>query len=445
MIKKLVILGGGESGTGAALLAKKQGFSVFLSDASLIKDKYKKNLIQQGIAFEEGHYDESLILSAHEIIKSPGIPDSSPMMKKIYKKNLPVISEIEFAWRYNRARIIAITGSNGKTTTSLLTYHLLKKGGLNVALAGNIGKSFARQVAEKNPDCYVLEVSSFQLDNSPYFRTDIAILLNITPDHLDRYHYKMEKYAHSKFQICAKQTAKDFFIYNHDDPILRAQLTKSVPHSKMLPFSIKETADMAAWLENQIIHIDSQKEYLHMAINELNIKGYHNVYNTMAAGLAASVEKVRKESIKKSLASFEAVEHRLEKVLKIQDIWFINDSKATNVNAVFYALESMKAPVIWIAGGQDKGNDYSELPALVKKKVKALICLGLDNGKLIKSFHKLIDPIVEVKSMQEAVKAAYMLGRKGDVVLLSPACASFDLFENYEDRGRRFKEEVKKL
>lgn len=426
-------------------MARKQGLEVFLSDQRTINTEYKKKIIEHQIDFEEGQHSLEKILQADEVIKSPGIPHTSPLIQEIQAHNIPIISELTFALRYTQAHIIAVTGSNGKTTTSSLIHHLIKEGGLHIGLAGNIGRSFAREVAEQNFDYYVLEVSCLQLDDSPGFRPEISILLNITPDHLDRYEKNFERYINSKFQIVAYQNDKYFFIYNDDDLAIREALSRHKIKACCLPFSTQKNLERGAYLEDQTIIIRNQEEILNMKIEELSLQGLHNVYNAMAAGLTAQLMKIRKELIKKGLANFKAVEHRLENVLKIHGMQCINDSKATNVNAVFYALESMNAPTIWIVGGQDKGNDYTELIPLVKKKVKAIVCLGSDNQKIIETFRDLVDPIIDTRSMKDAVRSAYMLGRKGDNILLSPACSSFDLFKNYEDRGRQFKEEVKNL
>ncbi|XCI75802.1 MAG: UDP-N-acetylmuramoyl-L-alanine--D-glutamate ligase [Flavobacteriales bacterium] len=443
-MKRLVVIGGGESGTGAAVLAKKQGLEVFLSDQGYIDIQYKKTMIEYQIHFEEGQHSREQILHADEVIKSPGIPWTAPLVQEIRAHNIPIVSELVFARRYTQARIIAITGSNGKTTTSMLTHQLLKDGGLRVGLVGNIGRSFARDVAENDFDYYVLEMSSFQLDDSPGFRPDIAILLNITPDHLDRYDGDFERYIDAKFQITVHQRKSDFFIYN-DDMVIRGAFSKHPSKACCIPFSLEKSFEQGAYLEDQKIIIRSRQDVLSMKTEELNLQGRHNVYNVMSAGLAAQLVNIRKESIKRSLVDFKTVEHRMELVLKRHGIQFINDSKATNVNSVFYALESMNSPTVWIAGGQDKGNDYTELIPLVKKKIKALVCLGLNNRKLIDTFKELIDPIIDTQTMKEAVRSAYMLGCRRDNVLLSPACASFDLFKNYEDRGQQFKEEVKNL
>jgi UDP-N-acetylmuramoylalanine--D-glutamate ligase len=443
--KKMVILGGGESGAGAAVLGKKLGYTVFLSDKGMIKDAYKNELNSLGIAFEEGHHSEEKILDASMVIKSPGIPDNAPIVKAIREKGIPVISEIELAANNTNAKLIAITGTNGKTTTTLLTYHILKKAGLNVGLAGNVGKSFARQVANETHDFYVLELSSFQLDGMYNTRIHIAILCNITPDHLDRYEYKLENYVQSKFRILQNQTEHDFFIYCDDDPIISNYLSKAIISAKKLPFSIKHNLSEGAWLQGKEITIDTNQNPLHMSLDDLSLQGKHNAYNSMAAGISARVLEIRKEIIRESLSDFENIEHRLEFVAKVNGIEFINDSKATNVNSTWYALESMQNPTVWIVGGQDKGNDYDMLLDLAKEKVKAIVCLGVDNSKIIEAFSKSVTQIVETGNAQDAVMTAYRIAKKGDTVLLSPACASFDLFENYEDRGRQFKHAVRRL
>lgn len=447
---RIVILGAAESGVGAAVLALRKGYDVFVSDAGKIKEKFKNLLIENKIAFEEGGHHEENILNADEIIKSPGIPSNTPLVKKLLEQKTPVISDIEFAVRFTNAKMICITGSNGKTTTTLLTYHILKKAGLNVGLGGNVGKSFALQVAENNFDHYVLELSSFQLDHMYEFKADIAILVNITPDHLDRYEYKIENYAASKFRITQNQTASDAFIYCMDDEITMREMTKQNIAAMKYPFSIKQDTESfrekdGAYLINETINIHIKNQTLTMSIHELALQGKHNAYNSMAAGIAARLLDIRKEVIRESLADFQNVEHRLEFVAKIHDIEFINDSKATNVNSTWYALESMSKPVVWIVGGVDKGNDYSTLFDLVKSKVTAIICLGKDNAKLKKTFSGMVTEIVEVSSAAEAVAQGYRLAKKDHVVLLSPACASFDLFENYEDRGAQFKKAVKAL
>lgn len=445
-MKRLVILGGGESGIGTAVLAKKKGFEVFLSDKGKLKDKYKEVLLNNGIEWEEEQHTEALILNADEVVKSPGIPNKTEIILQLKKKEIPVISEIEFAGRYTSAKKICITGSNGKTTTTLLTYHIFKKAGLNVGLAGNVGKSFAMQVATENFDYYVLELSSFQLDDMFEFKADIAILLNITPDHLDRYDYKLENYAASKFRIVQNQTEQDAFIYCLDDEVTIQTIKNFEIKAKQYPFSIKQKVEQGAYLENnQLIINTNNTNNLFMTIQELALQGKHNIYNSMAAGVTSKLVDIRKETIRESLSDFHNIEHRLEIVGNVHGIEFINDSKATNVNSTWYALESMTNPVILILGGIDKGNDYSMLNDLVKQKVKAIICLGTDNKKIIKAFSGVVDTILEAHSAKEAVAHAYKVGKKGDTVLLSPACASFDLFENYEDRGTQFKQAVKAL
>ena len=448
MAARIVILGSGESGVGAAILAKQKGFDVFVSDKSIIKEKYKKQLIEEGILFEEGKHSENLILNANEVIKSPGIPDKVDLVVRLREQNIPVISEIEFAGRYTNAKKICITGSNGKTTTTLLTYHILKKAGYNVGLGGNVGTSFALQVARENFDYYVLELSSFQLDGMFDFTADVAVLLNITPDHLDRYEYKFENYVASKFRITQNQSANNYFVYCADDASISQYLSNHKIAATPIPFSIKKPIDgEGAFLqENQLIlNYNSNQNPLIMTIEELALQGKHNVYNSMAASLTARIVDVRKDIIRESLQDFQNVEHRLEFVASINGIEFINDSKATNVNSTWYALESMEKPVVWICGGQDKGNDYNELHDLVKQRVKAIICLGKDNKKIIAAFKDVVETIVETDSAREAVAASYKIGKKGDVVLLSPACASFDIFQNYEDRGMQFKAAVRSL
>ena len=444
-MKRIVILGGGESGAGAAVLAKKEGFDVFLSDLSEIKLEYKAQLDNYGIAWEEKQHTEELILNADEIIKSPGIPDKAPLIKKLKAQGTPIISEIEFAGRYTNAKMICITGSNGKTTTTMLTYHLLKTAGFNVGLAGNVGQSLALQVATENFDYYVVELSSFQLDGMTEFKADIAILLNITPDHLDRYEYNFQNYIDSKFRILQNQTEKDAFIFWENDPVIKAELAKRDIQSTLYPFAIERSEKTKAFIENDDLVIQTLQTIFCMSINDLAIKGLHNTYNSMAAGLAASIVEVKKESIRQSLQDFQGVEHRLEYVATVKNIRYINDSKATNVNSCWYALQSMTTPVVLILGGTDKGNDYSEIEELVKEKVKALIFMGLDNAPLHNFFDGKIENIVDVQSMEDAVKASYELANGGDTVLLSPCCASFDLFKNYEDRGRQFKTCVRNL
>ncbi len=446
-MKRLVILGGGESGVGTAVLAQKKGFEVFLSDKGKLKEKYKNVLSKTGIKWEEEKHSEDLILNADEVVKSPGIPDKADLIKALNKKGIPVISEIEFAGRYTNAKKICITGSNGKTTTTLLTYHMMQKAGLNVGLAGNVGKSFAMQVAENDFDFYVLELSSFQLDGMFEFKADIAILLNITPDHLDRYDYKLENYADSKFRIIQNQTELDAFIYCIDDEVTMKTITTKNIKAKQYPISIKQELEIGAYLKenNQLIINTNNTNPLFMTIQELALQGKHNIYNSMAAGVTGKLVEIRKETIRESLSDFHNIDHRLELVGNVHGIEFINDSKATNVNSTWYALESMNNPVILILGGVDKGNDYSMLNDLVKAKVKAIICLGTDNKKIIKAFGGMVETILEAKSAKEAVAQSYKIGKKGDTVLLSPACASFDMFENYEDRGTQFKQAVRAL
>lgn len=446
-MKRLVVLGGGESGVGTAVLAQKKGFEVFLSDKGKLKDKYKDVLSKYGIAWEEGMHSESKILNADEVVKSPGIPDKIELVQQLLKKGIPVISEIEFAARYTNAKMICITGSNGKTTTTLLIYHMLTKAGLNVGLAGNVGKSFAMQVAEHNFDYYVLELSSFQLDGMFEFKADIAILLNITPDHLDRYDYQLEKYADSKFRIIQNQTPADAFIYCQDDAVTMETMKRKNIRATGYPISIKQKVTQGAYINenNQLVINTNNTNQFFMTIQELALQGKHNLYNSMAAGVAGKLVEIRKETIRESLSDFHNIDHRLEVVGNVHGIEFINDSKATNVNSTWYALESMNNPVILILGGVDKGNDYSMLNDLVKEKVKAIICLGTDNKKILKAFDGMVDTILEAHSAQEAVAQAYKLGKKGDTVLLSPACASFDMFENYEDRGTQFKQAVRAL
>lgn len=442
---KLVILGGGESGVGAAILGAKMGFEVFVSDLGAIKEEYKQTLQQHGLPFEELRHTEARILDATLVMKSPGIPDTAPMVVRLREKNIPVISEIEFAGRYTTAITICITGSNGKTTTTLLTYELLKRAGLNVGLAGNVGKSFALQVAEENFDYYVIELSSFQLDGMYDFRADIAVLLNITPDHLDRYDYSMQNYTDSKMRITQNQREDDWFVYCADDPLIQEELARRTIKAHKIPFTIMQVLQEGGWIENEMMKLNVNKNTFEMTIYELALQGKHNLYNSMAAGISGSIVNLRKEGIRECLSDFQGVEHRLERFLRVHSIEFINDSKATNVNSVWYALESMASPVIWIVGGVDKGNDYSALYDLVKEKVKAIVCIGKDNHKIIAAFDGMVKEIVDTKSMEEAVRSAYFLAEKGDTVLLSPACASFDLFRNYEDRGRQFKDAVRNL
>lgn len=443
-----MILGSGESGVGSAVLAKQKGFDVFVSDKGRIKEKYKQELESEGILFEEGLHTEEKIMNADEVIKSPGIPDKAELVVKLRASKIPVISEIEFAGRYTHAKKICITGSNGKTTTTLLTYHILRKAGYNVGLGGNVGQSFAMQVARENFDYYVLELSSFQLDGMFEFKADVAVLLNITPDHLDRYEYKFENYVASKFRIARNQGSGDTFVYCADDEVINSYLQAHPVAAEKVPFSIKNpVSGPGAYLtENQItLNYKPTQQPLTMTIEELALQGKHNVYNSMAASLASKIVDVRKEIIRESLQDFQNIEHRLEFVASINGIEFINDSKATNVNSTWYALESMEKPVVWICGGQDKGNDYNELTELVKARVKAIICLGKDNKKIVAAFKDIVETIVETDSAADAVAASYKIGKKGDVVLLSPACASFDLFQNYEDRGMQFKSAVRRL
>ena len=444
--KRIVILGAGESGTGSAILAKKQGFDVFVTDNGRIKPRFRELLDTYGIDYEENKHTERQILIAEEIIKSPGIPESSAMVQQIRKKNIRVISEIEFASRFTNAKMICVTGSNGKTTTTSLIHHMMRKAGLNSGLAGNIGTSFAYQVATEDYDYYVLELSSFQLDGMYEFKADIAILLNITPDHLDRYDYNLQSYVDSKFRITQNLTEDEFFIFCSDDEITIKELENIVLKAKQLPYAMEKDEDEVAWVDHQdFLRIEFNDVDFSLSVNELALRGRHNTYNSMAAGIAGNVLKIRKDIIREALMDFQSVEHRLEPVVKVHGIEFINDSKATNVNSTWYALESMHAPVVWIAGGVDKGNDYKELQELARGKVKALVCLGKDNTKLKSSFEGIIEDIIECETMSEAVRKAYQFGEDGDIVLLSPACASFDLFENFEERGRQFKEQVREL
>lgn len=445
MAEKVIILGCGESGMGAALLARNKGFDVWVSDSYAIKDEYKIPLVEAGILFEEKQHSLDKILNADLVVKSPGIPEKADIIKAIRKKGIPIISEIEFASRYTQAYIVGITGSNGKTTTTLLTYHIFKKAGLNVGLAGNVGKSFALSVLQNNYDYYVLEISSFQLDDIIHFRPNVAILTNITPDHLDRYDYVFEKYINSKFKIVKNQKPEDFFIYCEDDPVTKENLLKHKILSRILPFSLKNAFQEGGFVAENNLVINYNKNQLTMSILELALEGKHNQYNSLAAGIAAFVSNIRKDVIRESLSDFETVEHRLEKFLKIRGVEFINDSKATNVNSTWYALETVKKPIVWIVGGIDKGNNYTPLFPLVKEKVKAIVCLGLDNRKIITEFGQFNIPIIETNNMPDAVKAAFKCSSPGDTVLLSPACASFDLFENFEDRGKKFKNAVRDL
>ena len=443
--KKIVVLGAGESGAGAAVLAKVKGFDVFVSDSSGIKDKYKQLLDSYAIRWEEGQHTESEILSAHEVIKSPGIPCDAPLILALRERNIPVISEIEFAGRYTKARMICITGSNGKTTTTLLTYHILKSAGLNVGLAGNVGQSLALQVATCNYDYYVVELSSFQLDNMYDFKADIAVLLNITPDHLDRYDHKMENYVDAKFRITRNQTGDDAFIYWNDDPVINQKLQTLHLQARLYPFSELSEPHSAAYTKDNQVVINTPGDTFTMSEDSLALPGRHNLYNSLAAGISANLLHIKKEDIRRALSDFQAVEHRLEPVATVKGVRFINDSKATNVNSCWYALESMERPVVLILGGKDKGNDYREIEQLVREKVKAIVCLGVDNRKLHDFFDGKVPYIADAHSMQEAVELSYAAAQQGDVVLLSPCCASFDLFKSYEDRGRQFKECVRRL
>ncbi|MDR0732701.1 MAG: UDP-N-acetylmuramoyl-L-alanine--D-glutamate ligase [Dysgonamonadaceae bacterium] len=447
----MAILGAGESGVGAAILAKKKGFDVYVSDLSPIKDKYREMLDKYEIPYEEGRHTEEKILNADEVVKSPGIPDKAPIVVKLLTQNTPVISEIEFAGRYTNAKTICITGSNGKTTTTMLTYHILKNAGLNVGLAGNVGESFARQVAEQDYDYYVIELSSFQLDGMYDFRADIAVLLNITPDHLDRYNYEMRNYVDAKMRIIRNQTAADAFIFWNDDPVLQPRIAdykrqnETEQSPTLYPFSLTKSEDVKAYIENKQIVINTSKGNFNMEEELVALTGTHNLFNSMAAGIAAKLSGIRNEDIRRSLSDFKGVEHRLETVAKVRGVKYVNDSKATNVNSTWYALQSMKTPVVLILGGTDKGNDYSEIETLVKEKCRALIFLGVDNSKLHNFFDGKVSLTTDAHSMQEAISKAYDMAELGDTVLLSPCCASFDLFENYEDRGKQFKSCVRKL
>lgn len=444
-MKRLVVLGAGESGAGAAVLAKKQGLDVFVSDFGEIKNQYKQLLDNYEIPWEEKQHTEKLILNADEVVKSPGIPEKASIVKALLEKGTPVISEIEFAGRYTHAKMICITGSNGKTTTTMLTYHILQSAGLNVGLAGNVGDSLALQVAEKDFDYFVVELSSFQLDGMKEFKADIAVLLNITPDHLDRYNYEFQNYIDSKFRIIQNQTEKDAFIFWNDDPVIQNELKKRNIQSTLYPFSLERKEKTKAFIENNQLIISTLNNIFTMPQTELSLQGIHNTYNSMAAGLAASIVDVRKENIRQSLQDFHGVEHRLEYVATVRNVKYINDSKATNVNSTWYALQSMRTPVVLILGGTDKGNNYSEIEEMVKEKVSALILLGADNSKLHQFFDGKVEKIIDVQSMEACVKEAYKLAEPGETVLLSPSCASFDLFKNYEDRGKQFKEYVRKL
>ncbi|MFB0938029.1 MAG: UDP-N-acetylmuramoylalanine--D-glutamate ligase [Candidatus Azotimanducaceae bacterium] len=442
---KMAVLGGGESGIGTALLGKVNGYEVFVSDNGIISDSYKQVLINNDIQFEENGHSESLLLSADVVMKSPGIPETVSIVQVLIDNGVSVISEIEFATQFTTALIVGITGSNGKTTTTMLTHHILNKEKFNVGIAGNIGKSYALQVANDKYEMYVLELSSFQLDGIKDFAPHIAIITNITPDHLDRYDYKLENYIDSKFRITMNQTENDYLIYDADDEIILNWLKNNNTKAQLLPFSLEKTFEKGAHIEEDNIIINTNTDKLKMEITSLALQGKHNVKNSMAAAMTAQLLKVRKQTIRESLEDFEGAEHRLERVLKINGVEYINDSKATNVNATFYALDSMNSPTVWIVGGVDKGNDYFDLMPLVREKVKAIICLGVDNQKIIQAFGSVIDLVVETAGAEEAVKVAYKIAEKGDSVLLSPACASFDLFENYEDRGRQFKNAIREL
>ena len=448
MQKRIVILGSGESGTGAAILAQKMGYEVFVSDAGAIAQKYQDELIQQGIAFEMNKHTTDLILNANEIIKSPGIPDNNQLIQTMLKLGIPIVSEIEFAGRFTNAKKICITGTNGKTTTTSLIYHMLKKAGLNVAVGGNIGTSFARLVAEGNYDYYVLELSSFQLDYMFNFKADYAVLCNITPDHLDRYEYNLQNYINSKFRILQNQSSTDVFVYCADDELIQNQITQTQIQAKQFQFSIKNKAFPGAYVQSGIMNVNltsDNNNQLTMNTSDFSLRGQHNAYNSMAAAIIGQALNIRKEVIRESLMDFQNVEHRLEKVSTIRGVDYINDSKATNVNSTWYALESMDKPTVWIAGGVDKGNDYEMLKQLVAEKVRILVCMGLDNSKLHEAFGDCVDLIINTSSAQEAVHVASKMAKSGETVLLSPACASFDLFKNYEDRGRQFKAAVKQL
>jgi len=444
-MKRILILGAGESGVGSAMLAQKKGFDVFVSDRGIIKDHYRNMLTNNNIRWEEGRHSQDEIDGAEEVIKSPGIREDEPVVLELRKKGIPVISEIEFAGRFATGKKICVTGSNGKTTVTNLIYHILKKAGKNVAMTGNVGNSFAMAVATGSCEYYVIELSSFQLDGMFDFKADIAILMNITPDHLDRYDHQFRNYINSKFRVIRNQTRSEYFIYWADDPVIADELAKRNPEVTCLPFSTVVKEGMTSWLDNDNLMIDYHKKTNLMTIHDLALKGRHNIFNSMAAAIAAKVLTIRKEIIRESLADFQGVEHRLEPVITVCGINFINDSKGTNVNSTWYALECMETDVVWIAGGIDKGNDYSELFPIVEKKVKAIVCLGKDNKKIIEAFSDKVHTIVETSSMEEAVRSSYYLAKKGQTVLLSPACASFDLFTNYEDRGRQFKQAVRNL
>jgi UDP-N-acetylmuramoylalanine--D-glutamate ligase len=444
-MKRIVILGAGESGAGSAILAQKKGFDVFVSDKGEIKQNYRDILNKNNIRWEEGKHTEEEIFTADEVIKSPGVREDAPVVLQLHEKGIPVISEIEFAGRYSTGIKICVTGSNGKTTVTNLIFHILKKAGKKVAMTGNVGNSFAMAVAEGGYDYYVIELSSFQLDGMYSFKADIAVLMNITPDHLDRYNYKLQNYIDSKFRVTRNQTKSEFLIYWADDPIIKTELAKKSYGMTLLPFSADTKEGMTAYVENNELIIDYHTKTNLMTIHDLALKGRHNIFNSMAAAIAGKVLTIRKDVIRESLADFQGVEHRLEPVISVAGINFINDSKGTNVNSTWYALECMETDVVWIAGGIDKGNDYSELFAVVSQKVCAIICLGKDNRKIVEAFKDKVPTIIETSSMEEAVRSSYYLAKKGQTVLLSPACASFDLFKNYEDRGRQFKQAVRNL
>ena len=444
-MKRLVILGGGESGVGTAILGKQKGWEVFLSDKGSLKPHYRETLNKEGIQWEEGTHTEEKILSADVIMKSPGIPDKAPIIKKAHEKGIAVISEIEFASQYTDSLIVGITGSNGKTTTTLLTHHIFKEAGLQVGLGGNIGYSFAELVATENPPYYVLEISSFQLDGIEHFAPHIAVLLNITPDHLDRYDYKFENYINSKFRIAMNQTENDYLIYDADDEVITQWLSTHTIKSKLIPFSIEKELPQGAFLKDNKIYIMLENQTTEIDVEEISLRGKHNIKNTMAASVAARLVNIRNNSLRESLKGFKGAPHRLEEVKVVEGVTYVNDSKATNVNSVFYALDTIKTPIVWIVGGQDKGNDYNSLLPYVHEKVRAIVCLGVDNSPIIQSFYNTIGTLVETRSMDEAVKLAQGFAQEGDTVLLSPACASFDLFKNYEERGDLFKAAVQKL
>jgi UDP-N-acetylmuramoylalanine--D-glutamate ligase len=445
MRKRVVVLGGGESGVGAAILAVSQGWDTFVSDISEIRPEYKSILYEREIAWEDNQHTEELILNAHEVVKSPGIPNNAPIIQKVLAQGIPVLSEIELAARCACSYMIAVTGSNGKTTTSTLLYHILKQAGLDVGLAGNVGRSLAWQVAEEHHEYFVVELSSFQLDDTYEFKADIAIMLNITPDHMDRYHHNMQEYVDSKFRILQNQTEADAFIYWNDDPVIAREIEKRHPRATLYPFSNTADSSLKGYLSGDHLCINTLNGYCLMEQNKLALQGTHNLYNSMAAGIASKILDIRDEKIRAALADFTGVEHRLEKVLRIRRVDYVNDSKATNVNSCWYALQTINTRLVLILGGTDKGNDYSEIEALVRKKVRALIFLGVDNSKLHAFFDGKVEQIADAGSMEEAVKIAYRVSEQGDTVLLSPCCASFDLFENYEDRGNQFKTCVRNL